>query len=251
MFVVFAYGQILPPSVLALPRLVCLNLHASLLPRHRGAAPIHASVLAGDRESGLTVMYMDEGLDTGDILLEKRIALDLEETAGSLHDRLAELAPDALAEALDGLAAGNAPRRPQNAALATYAPKLERQSGSIDWTAPAPAIERLVYGLDPWPGAFTSLTGADGMARTLKVFKARAVPWQVMIGAPAGAVWPGEHGLAVATGEGVLSVAEVQLEGKRRMKIADFLRGYPLADGTRLGIPATETPPAGSDAGRG
>ena len=234
-FVVFAYGQILPPDVLTAPRLACLNLHASLLPRHRGAAPIHAAVLAGDRESGLTVMYMDEGLDTGDVLLERRVRLAGRETAGSLHDRLADLAPDALFEALDLLAAGNAPRQPQDAALATYAPKLERQSGLIDWTAPARTIERLVYGMNPWPGAFTSLPGTDGAApRGLKVFKAFAFS-RSNGGEPGEIVKATGFGPLVATGQGRLVLFEVQLEGKRRMRAADFLRGHPLPPGTRLG----------------
>ena len=234
-FVVFAYGQILSPAVLALPAVACLNLHASLLPRHRGAAPIHAAVLAGDQESGLAVMYMAEGLDTGDVLLERRVKLHRRETAGSLHDRLAELAPDALFEALDLLAAGRAPRVPQDNALATYAPKLERQSGLIDWTAPARTIERLVCGMNPWPGAFTWLPGTDGgPPRMLKVFKAfafsrptRAKPGEV--------VKTTSFGPLVATGRGRIVLAEVQMEGKRRMRAADFLRGHPLAAGSLLG----------------
>ncbi len=129
-----AYGQILPRAVLEIPRIACLNLHASLLPRHRGAAPIQAAIAAGDAESGITVMYMDEGLDTGDILLQSKIASSPNETGGSLHDRLGEIAPAALAEALALLEAGNAPRIPQPSAEATYAPKLEREHGRIDWT---------------------------------------------------------------------------------------------------------------------
>ena len=172
-FVVFAYGQILPKSVLDAPRVACLNLHASLLPRHRGAAPIQAAILAGDAESGLTVMYMDEGLDTGDALLERRFPLAPDETGGSLHDRLAELAPGALAEALDALAAGTAPRRPQDPALATHAPKLGRQSGRIDWTRDAVSLARLVRAMNPWPGAFTTLP-VDGRALGLKIHDAVA-----------------------------------------------------------------------------
>ncbi len=234
-FVVFAYGQILPPSVLAMPRVACLNLHASLLPRHRGAAPIHAAVLAGDRESGLAVMYMAEGLDTGDVLLERRVELHRRETAGSLHDRLAELAPDALFEALDLLAAGHAPRRPQDEALATYASKLERRSGLIDWTAPARSIERLIYGMNPWPCAFTSLPGeAGGASRMLKVFKASAFS-RPGGGKPGEVIKTTRFGPVVATGKGWLVLTEVQLEGKRRMHAADFLRGHPLPAGSFLG----------------
>ena len=234
-FVVFAYGQILPPSVLALPRVACLNLHASLLPRHRGAAPIHAAVLAGDRESGLDVMYMDEGLDTGDVLLERRVPLRRRETAGSLHDRLAALSPSALLEALDLLAAGRAPRQPQDNALATYAPKLERRSGLIDWTRSAREIERLVFGMNPWPGAFTFLPGeAGGPARLLKAFGAFAMSRPVE-GRPGEVVARASFGPVVATGRGKLALTEVQLEGKRRLRAGEFLRGYPLAAGTVLG----------------
>ncbi len=234
-FVVFAYGQILPPSVLALPRVACLNLHASLLPRWRGAAPIHAAVLAGDRESGLDVMYMDAGLDTGDVLLERRVPLRRRETAGSLHDRLAEMAPYALFEALELLATGRAPRQPQDHTLATYAPKLERRSGLIDWNKPACEIERLVYGMNPWPGAFTFLPGEKGAPlRLLKVFGAFAMSRPVS-GKPGEVVARTSFGLVVATGRGRLALTEVQLEGKRRLRAGEFLRGHPLAAGAMLG----------------
>ncbi len=142
--VVMAYGQILPRTVLELPRIACLNLHASLLPRHRGAAPIQAAILAGDRETGITVMYMDEGLDTGDILLQTRLEISPNETGGSLHDRLAELASGSLSEALRQLRSGTAPRDPQNSSLATYSPKLTRDDGKIDWTESAESIERKI-----------------------------------------------------------------------------------------------------------
>ena len=235
-FVVFAYGQILPPSVLALPPVACLNLHASLLPRWRGAAPIHAAVLAGDQESGLDVMYMDEGLDTGDVLLERRVPLRRRETAGSLHDRLAEMAPYALFEALELLATGRAPRQPQDNTLATYAPKLERRSGLINWTRPARELVRHVRGMDPWPGAFTFLPGeSGGPPRLLKVFGALAMTRRVG-GRPGEVVaHVGPGWVAVATGQGRLGLTEVQLEGKRRLRMGEFLRGHPLAVGTVLG----------------
>ncbi len=152
--VVMAYGQILPRSVLEIPRIACLNLHASLLPQYRGAAPIQAAIAAGDAETGITVIYMDEGLDTGDMLLQKKLALSPNETGGSLHDRLAELAPNALRSALEFLANGNAPRIPQPAAEATHAPKLTREHGKIDWADTAESIERKIRAYDPWPGCF-------------------------------------------------------------------------------------------------
>ncbi len=230
-FVVFAYGQILPPAVLDLPAMACLNLHASLLPRHRGAAPIHAAVLAGDPESGLTVMYMDPGLDTGDALLERRVRLGRRETAGSLHDRLAQLAPAALEEALELLAAGRAPRQPQDAALATHAPKLDRESGRIDWTRPHAELDRHVRGMNPWPGAFTTLPGTR--TRLLKV--TGALPVRRCVGQPGELIRTGGRGPLVAAGGGGLLLREVQLEGKRRMGAAEFLRGNPLPPGTILG----------------
>src|SRR5881398_1857350 len=170
--VVMAYGQILPRAVLEIPKIACLNLHASLLPRWRGAAPIQAAIAAGDRETGITVMYMDEGLDTGDMLLKSVIEIAANETGRSLHDRLAEIAPGALQNALELLASGTAPRIPQNNDEATYAPKLEREHGQIDWSESAEAIERKIRAFDPWPGTFTILRDEPGVERKLKIFSA-------------------------------------------------------------------------------
>jgi methionyl-tRNA formyltransferase len=222
--VVMAYGQILPRSVLEIPRVACLNLHASLLPRHRGAAPIQAAIMAGDRESGITVMYMDEGLDTGDILLQSRLELAADETGGSLHDRLAQIAPKALEEALTSLAGGDAPRSPQDSSLATYAPKLEREHGRIDWTESATVIEREIRAFNPWPGAFTLLRSEAGTERKLKVFSARLI--DAAKGTP-GEVLRTDGAITIAAKDGALSLGEVQLEGKRRMKADEFLRGHP------------------------
>ena len=215
--VVMAYGQILPRAVLDLPRLACLNLHASLLPRHRGAAPIQAAIVAGDHETGITVMYVDEGLDTGDIFLQLQLAILPNETGGTLHDRLGELAPGALREALRHLARGTAPRIPQNSASATYAPKLKREDGRIDWSEPTELIERKIRAFDPWPGAFMKLAG-----RNLKIFSATIID---LNGKP-GEILPSENGFSVAAGNAALSLGEVQLEGKRRMSGNEFLRGH-------------------------
>ena len=214
--VVMAYGQILPRAVLEIPRIACLNLHASLLPRHRGAAPIQAAIVAGDRETGISVMYMDEGLDTGDVMLQTRIEIAPDETGGSLHDRLAEIAPDALKKALAELQAGTAPRIPQDSSGATYAPKLEREHGRIDWSEPAALIERKIRAFNPWPGAFTILREEAGTERKLKVHRASVVPAES--GDP--------EKLVIAAKDGALRLEEVQLEGKRRMSAAEFLRGY-------------------------
>lgn len=214
--VVMAYGQILPRSILEIPRTACLNLHASLLPKHRGAAPIQAALVAGDRESGISVMYMDEGLDTGDVLLQKRLEIAPDETGGSLHDRLAQIAPEALHEALAQLKAGTAARIPQDTSTASYAPKLEREHGRIDWNESATLIERKIRAFDPWPGAFALLRDDSGRERQLKVFRASVT--DSCSADPANLVIP--------TKEGAVRLEEVQLEGKRRMKAAEFLRGY-------------------------
>src|SRR5262245_1793511 len=165
--VVTAYGQILPRELLEIPRVTCLNLHASLLPRWRGAAPIQAAIAAGDRETGITAMYMNEGLDTGDILLQRKIEIQPEETGGSLHDRLAQIAPGALLESLRLLARGNAARIPQDNTQATYASKLKREHGHINWSESAEAIERKIRAFNPWPGAFMKLND-----QILKIFSA-------------------------------------------------------------------------------
>jgi methionyl-tRNA formyltransferase len=219
--VVVAYGQILPREVLEIPRIACLNLHASLLPRWRGAAPVQAAIAAGDPQTGVSVMYMAEGLDTGDILLQRGIEILPTDTGGSLHNRLAQIAPDALLEALQMLANGNAPRIPQDNTLATHAPKLTRDNGEIDWTEPAEIIERKIRAFNPWPGAFTEI--ASPRVRKLKIFSAAIVN---LNGEP-GEIWRREKELVIAAGKGALSLGEVQLEGKRRMEAAKFLLGHP------------------------
>ena len=224
--VVMAYGQILPQGVLGTPRVACLNLHASLLPRHRGAAPIQAAIASGDFETGITVMYMDEGLDTGDILLQRKIDILPTDTGGSLHDRLAQIAPDALLESLQLLGKKIAPRVPQNNALATYAPKLNRDDGKIDWAEGAEVIERKVRAFNPWPGAFTTVAAKLGKPRNLKIFSASIVD---LAAEPGEILQTEERGLAIAASDRALSLEEVQPEGKRRMTSAEFLRGFDVA----------------------
>jgi methionyl-tRNA formyltransferase len=215
--VVIAYGQILPRDILDIPKVACLNLHASLLPRWRGAAPIQAAIAAGDRETGITVIYMDEGLDTGDILLQRKIDILPNETGGSLHDRLGEIAPEALLESLRLLAGGKAPRIPQDSSRATLAPKLKRDDGKTDWTEPAEVIERKIRAYNPWPGAFTKIDH-----RNLKIFSAAIVD---LNGKP-GEVLRRDKEIVVAAGKRALQLNEVQPEGKRRMNAAEFLRGW-------------------------
>ena len=216
--VVMAYGQILPRGVLEIPKIACLNLHASLLPKYRGAAPIQAAILAGDNETGITVMYMDEGLDTGDILLERSIPIAADETGGSLHDRLAEISPGALEQVLHLLKAGDAPRIPQNAAEATYAPKLEREHGLVDWADPVEVIERKIRAFDPWPGSYALVRDDTGRGRKLKIYRAAVATSAA-----------GADGIRIPALGGTLVLLDVQLEGKKRMSATEFVRGHPWA----------------------
>jgi methionyl-tRNA formyltransferase len=216
-----AYSQILPQQLLDVPPLGALNLHASLLPRHRGAAPVHAAVLAGDSTSGVTVMWMDAGLDTGDMLLLKECAIDSAETAGTLHDKIAALAPAALAEAMSLIGEGHAPRVKQENSLATYAPKLDRSLGRLDWTRSADEVDRVIRGLSPWPGCTTVVKLEDGRRLDLKIHRAE-ISHQ-----PAN---PAELRFSCAGG-GVISLLEVQAPGGRRMSAGDFARGNKVVRG--------------------
>jgi methionyl-tRNA formyltransferase len=233
LIVVAAYGQILPRPLFEMPTVACLNLHASLLPRHRGAAPIQSSILAGDAASGITVMYVAEGLDSGDILLQKSLPIRHRETGGSLHDRLARLAPEALGSALEMLIQGEAPRVPQAEDQATYAGKLDRDSGLVHWTESCWQIDRLVRAMNPWPGAYTLVSLADEPPRRLKLH--RVLPMHRQTGAPGQILGLAKRGLIVGTGTGSVLLLEVQLEGKRRMSASEFVRGFPLPAGATLG----------------
>jgi methionyl-tRNA formyltransferase len=230
--IIAAYGQILPKAVLSLPPLGCINIHASLLPRHRGAAPIQAAILAGDTETGITIMQLDEGLDTGDILLKVTTPIAPEETAGSLHDRLALLAPAALLDCLDRLERGTLQRERQNPALATYAPKLKHSDGAIDWNESASKIERRIRAMFPWPGAYTSIPLRDSNA-ILKIHRGRICQGAT---GPAGTILAaGDDGIVVATAENGIILQKMQLAGGKPLEAGDFLRGHRIVPGTRLG----------------
>jgi methionyl-tRNA formyltransferase len=220
LFLVIAYGQILPKAVLDLPGMGCINVHASLLPRHRGASPVHAAILAGDACTGVTTMWMNEGLDTGDLLARVECPIGPEETAGELHDKLAGLAPAVLCSSLDLIAEGMAPRIPQDPSQATLCGKLRRADGALDWSLPSEELARRVRGLAPWPGAFTTLPNGS----LLKVHRAVA---ECVEGAIPGLLMPGD-GLLVGCGSGALRLIEVQSPGTRRMGAEEFLRGHPL-----------------------
>jgi len=230
--VVMAYGQILPQRLLDIPSLACINLHASLLPRHRGAACIQGAIDAGDAETGMTVMHVAMKLDSGDLILDHRTPIGPEDTGGVVHDRLAEMGPDALIEALEALAAGDAPRRVQDEAQVSYIGKLGREDGRLDWSWPATRLERRIRAYDPWPGTFTTFADHE-TRRRLKVFPQTALA--------EGAGKPGEvlaidvDGLLVACGEGALRIATVQPDGSRKMAGGEFARGGRVTVGTRLG----------------
>ena len=228
--VVVAFGQILPKEILKLPKYGCVNVHASLLPKYRGEAPIQWAVIDGEKETGVTTMLMEEGLDTGDILMRTVIPLDEKETGGSLFDKLAKEGAALLIKTLEALEQGTATRTKQADADSTYAKMLTKKLGKIDFTKSAVEIERLIRGLNPWPSAYTGYNG-----KTLKIWSASVVDGEAK-GEPGQVVEVDKEKLLVQTGEGLLSLEEVQLEGKRRMDIDAFLRGNTVETGTILAL---------------
>ncbi len=226
LMVVTAYGLLLPKAVLDIPRLGCINIHASLLPRWRGAAPIQRAILAGDKTTGVTIMQMDEGLDTGDMLLRRECAIRDDDTGSSLHDRLMQLGPDALLECLPDLLTGNIQPQKQDEALACYAHKLSKQEAELDWTQSAVQLERCVRAYNAWPVAFTHYR-KKGKAETLRVWRAQVVQQQTDA-APGSVLACNKHGIDVACGEGVLRLQQVQPAGKRQMPAADFANAHDI-----------------------
>jgi len=231
--VTMAYGRILPREILELPPIACLNIHASLLPRHRGASPIQSSIACGDEESGVSVMFMAEGLDTGDVLLERRLRLLRRETAGSLSLRLANLAALSLRDALGLLQLGTAPRIPQDHALATVCGKITREHCRLDWRLPARALEQKIRSLQPRPAAFTTLQLSSGANVVLKVHS--AILATRSSGVPGSLLRVDDRGLLVACGEGSLLLGNIQPEGKGIMHSSAFIRGHALEIGSHLG----------------
>ena len=225
--VTMAYGRILPHELLEAPTLACLNIHASLLPRHRGASPIQAAIASGDMESGITIMYMAEGLDTGDLLLERKISLRRRETAGSLSDRLALLAPLALGESLDLIEQGRAPRLPQNHQLASVTGKITREDCMLDWNQPARTLERTIRSLQPRPAALATLPLASGGTTMIKIHS--AILARRASGIPGTILRSDTRGILVACGEEGLLLAEIQPEARGRMHSSAFARGAALA----------------------
>ena len=227
--VVVAFGQILPKEILDIPRLGCVNVHASLLPKFRGAAPIQWSIIDGEEVTGVTTMLMDVGLDTGDMLLKAEIPMDPKETGGSLHDKLAAVGGELLEKTLIGLEAGTiVPEKQDDSRAGEYARMLDKELGHIDFNQPAVVIERLIRGLNPWPSAYTYIDG-----KTLKIWEAEVLDRNY--GCEYGEVAEVTRNcLIIQTGVGALSVKSVQLQGKKRMDIAAFLNGYTIEKGTRF-----------------
>lgn len=223
--VVIAFGQILPKSILDIPAYGCINIHGSLLPKYRGAAPLQWSVLDGETETGLTTMMMDVGMDTGDMLEKLAVPMDKKETYGSIHDKLSVLGGELILSTLEKLQQGTLGRTPQDETEATYTKKITKAMGDIDWSVDAAAIERLIRGLNPWPSAYTSWEG-----KIIKIWDADVVSDE----------YPGSFGeivkvdkktVLVKTGKGALSLKSLQLEGKKRMDVDAFLRGCPMQEG--------------------
>jgi methionyl-tRNA formyltransferase len=218
LIVVMAYGQILSKALIAIPRIACINLHGSILPRHRGASCIQSAIEEGDQETGITVMHVAPKLDSGDIIHALATSIGPDDTGGSVHDRLAILAADALAAALPGIFDGTATRTPQDSALATYSPKLERDHGRIDWSWDAAKLARRIRAYDPWPGTWTTFD--DG--KRLKIFPARS--GEESTGTP-GSLNVADGLVRIACGSGHLVLSEVQPDGSRRMPAGDWVKG--------------------------
>jgi methionyl-tRNA formyltransferase len=229
LLVVVAFGQILKKNLLDIPSWGVLNIHASLLPKYRGAAPIQWAILNNEAKSGLTAMRMDEGLDTGPILLQQEVSILPNETAGKLHDRLSALAGDFLVRTLKDLAQNKLTDRPQDQAESTYAPKIDRSMSLLTWDKPAEKVSAFIRALDPWPGAFTKFLGKD-----IKVFSSLVVDKEE-VGLPGRVAGQNECGLVVETGKGKVQIGQLQMPGKKRLSAKDFLRGFPLDIGTLLG----------------
>lgn len=226
--VVIAFGQILPKEILEMTPYGCVNVHASLLPKYRGAAPIQWAVINGEKVTGVTTMQMDEGLDTGDMLLKEEVILDEEETGGSLHDKLAEAGARLCVRTLKALEDGSAVREKQGESPTEYARMLTKELGSIDWTQDALSIERLVRGLNPWPSAYTDWNG-----KVMKIWEAKVMEGETGK-APGTIVKIEKDGFLVQAGAGLLKILELQIPGKKRMKADAFLRGYQVEEGSML-----------------
>jgi len=232
-FVVVAYGQILPPRILRIPPKGCVNIHASLLPKYRGAAPMQRAILNGDRETGITIQYMDKGMDTGDMILKKAIPIDENDRFADVHDKMVVLSCECILETLRLIEAGNAPREAQNHEEATYAPMLAKEEGVINWNDTSEKIANQVRALDPWPGTFTYYNG-----QVLKIWECKRS--DILSEAIPGTVLEADKHLLVKTGDGVLSITMLQGQGSKKMNAADYLRGRSIEVGAVLCTPESK-----------
>ena len=239
---VAAYGLLLPREVLAIPREGCINVHASLLPRWRGAAPIQRAILAGDERTGVSIMQIDEGLDTGEVLAQSEVAIMESDTAGDLHDRLAALGGRLLARTLERLPGARARAWPQHASDACYAARVSKEEAWLDWARSARELDRTVRAMNPSPVAFTTLPASRGRPRRLRIWRARALPGDSGE-RPGRVVRTNPDDIEVATGKGRLAILEIQLEGARRIPVGQFLNAHAIAPGTPLGLHAPRPPP--------
>jgi methionyl-tRNA formyltransferase len=226
--VVVAFGHIIPKNILAIPKIATINVHASLLPKYRGPAPIQWAIINEEKETGVTTMLMDEGLDTGDILLSSKLKIASDDTSGTLHGRLADLGADLLIQTLNAYETGDINPAPQNHTQATYAPILKKNDGRMNWKLPAKSLEAFIRGMTPWPGAFSFHE-----QKRLKFFKAKAIVMNTEA-SPGTVIKSFPDELWISTGKGVLSIMELQGESGKRLLIKDFLRGYKLPPGTLL-----------------
>lgn len=234
LFVIAAFGQILSEEILNMPRFGCINIHASLLPAYRGAAPIQWVILNGEKKTGVTIMQMEKGLDTGDMLLKAEVDIDSGETGESLHDKLMEIGAKLIVEAIPKLERGELVPEKQDDSLSSYAPRLTKAMGLIDWKKDAIEIERLIRGLNSWPSAYTCYHG-----KTLKIWEAEVIlaePERDSSALPGTVCSAGKDFFDVACGKDLLRIRSLQLEGKKRVSVKDFLLGYQLEEGTQLGI---------------
>jgi len=230
LLIVVAFGQIIPGTVLSSATWGGINIHASLLPKYRGSAPIQWAIINNEKKTGLTTMFMDEGLDTGPILMQQEVDILGGETAGNLHDRLSSLAPGLLIKTLEGLANGTSKKRKQDNSLANHAPKLTKEQGMINWSWPAERLYGLIRGLDPWPGAFTYQN-----EKMLKLFGCSLAGDRQTVSVPGQINGLTERGLEIETGKGSIIVEEVQAPGKKRLPVKEFLKGSKLSVGNILG----------------
>lgn len=236
LLVVAAYGLLLPRSILSVPGLGCINVHASLLPRWRGAAPIQRAILAGDEKTGVSIMQMDEGLDTGGVLASASLEIEPRDTAGTLSQRLAQLGAVTLLRTLDDLSIGPMEAKPQDESRATLAPRVEKREAELDWRLAAVDLERRVRAFNPWPVAYTHLPGGgDPQARRLRVWQAQLGQLRRRAETPGTVLEAGAEGITVAAGSGALLLQDIQVPGSRVMSAGDFLNARPLSPGTVLG----------------